>query len=181
MSVLDNGSATGAEGTVYTLELSAKNEEAQRIIKQLRMRLVRRTEMISTIRSYYLRDVVTIKLILNELLSDTERSIVMQQYMERLPSVDLKQALKLHAPHHSEMQIAPCELCGGKVEIIHIDSAEVNQLNDQLQISRQRELRYKATLAQLDSEVEMLKREKQNENKSHQEEVEITDYTIIIY
>ena len=171
MSVLDGSATGGGDATVYMLDLQTKYDEAQRNVKNLRMRLVRRTEMISNIRSYYLRDVVTIKLILNDLLTDEERHIVMQQYMERLPSVDLTQALKLHAPQYAELQITPCEQCGGKMEIVIVDSLEVQRLNEQVGISKERESRFRGTLANLDAKLEEMTREKQKDNQSHQEEV----------
>lgn len=180
MSVLDGSATGGGDATVYMLDLQAKYEEAQRNIKNLRLRLVRRTEMISNIRSYYLRDVVTIKLILNDLLSDDERHVIMQQYMERLPSVDLKQALRLHAPQYAELQITPCEQCGGKMEVVLVDSADVQRLNEQVEISKERESRFRGTLANLDAKLEDMTREKQKDNQSHQEEVLYSHYIIFV-
>eukprot|EP01035_Chromulina_nebulosa_P021553 gene21553-27905_t len=173
LSVLDGSATGGGDATVYMLDLQAKYEDAQRNIKNLRLRLVRRTEMISNIRSYYLRDVVTIKLILNDLLSDDERHVIMQQYMERLPSVDLKQALRLHAPQYAELQITPCEQCGGKMEVVLVDSADVQRLNEQVEISKERESRFRGTLANLDAKLEDMTREKQKDNQSHQEEKKV--------
>lgn len=167
-------STGGIDESVYTLELQQKYEESLRIIKQLRTRLVRRTEMISDIRSYYLRDIVAIKHILNEHLSENERFKVMQQYMEGLPSIDLKKALRLYGPHNSEMQVVPCDQCGGRIEVVLIDSPEVERLNKLLQVANEREQRFRGTLAGLDAQVSDLKREKQEESKVHSEEVSMT-------
>jgi len=171
VSVLDGSGVGAIEDAVHILELQTKYEESMRIINQLRMRLVKRTEMISEIRTFYLRDIVTMKFILSDLLTGTERQEVMDHYMERLPSLDLKSALALHAPQNSEMQIVPCEQCGGKVEVVLIDSPEVERLNQLLAGSKEREQRFRGTLAELDAKTESLMREKQEESKSHNEEV----------
>ena len=71
-------------------EFQQKLKDSQDTVRQLRHRLVRRTNVIEGIRIYYLRDVVTMKYILRELLSETERKEAWEQYEHILPSIDLK-------------------------------------------------------------------------------------------
>lgn len=71
-------------------ELHQHYVNAQETIHQLRHRLSRRTGTIDTIRKHYLRDVVTMKHILKEMLTDTERRHAWKQYEHILPSLDLK-------------------------------------------------------------------------------------------
>lgn len=76
-------------------EMQHKLTDAQDTIRQLRHRLVRRTSVIEGIRKYYLRDVVTMKHILRDLLSETERKEAWRQYEYILPSIDLKVSSKI--------------------------------------------------------------------------------------
>ena len=101
-SVLDgyssvlNGDGLASPSFIYeqesnrAAEMQQKLADAQDTIRQLRHRLVRRTNVIEGIRKYYLRDVVTMKHILRELLSETERKEAWRQYEYILPSIDLK-------------------------------------------------------------------------------------------
>lgn len=68
--------------------------DAQKTIEQLRARLVRRTEVIEGIRKFYLRDVVTMKHLLRDLLSEDERRTIWKQFECALPSLDLKVRLE---------------------------------------------------------------------------------------
>ncbi|RYH20504.1 hypothetical protein EON65_23270 [archaeon] len=104
-SVLDgyssvlNGDGLASPSYIYeqdsrqVAEVQQKLVDAQDTIRQLRHRLVRRTSVIEGIRKYYLRDVVTMKHILRELLSETERKEAWRQYEHILPSIDLKVTL----------------------------------------------------------------------------------------
>lgn len=71
-------------------EVQEKYADAQETIRQLRHRLIRRTSVIDGIRKYYLRDVVTMKNILKELLNDEERREAWRQYECIIPSLDFK-------------------------------------------------------------------------------------------
>ena len=149
--------------------------DAQETIRQLKERLVRRTNMIDDIRKYYLRDVITVKYILRDVLSDTEREAVMKQYDSRLPSLDLRQALIIHAPTKCEMQVRPCDECGGQLEIIMKDSDEVERLKKVIADCRERENRFRVKLATLDTQIETTSREKAEAAKSHMEEVSVNE------
>lgn len=140
-------------------------------IKQLKQRLKRRTEIIDEIRSYYLRDIVTVKHILKDLLVGGEREYVYRQYEGALPSLDLKKSLMLHAPDKCELKVKLCNECGGHLEIVSRDSDEVEQLKKVLLEARERENRWRVKLASLDVEIENSRKEKAESTKSHLEEV----------
>jgi hypothetical protein len=140
-------------------------------IRQLRARLVRRTNVIDEIRKFYLRDIVTMKFVIREVLSETEKEAVWKEYESNLPSLDLKQALTLHAPSKCEFQVKPCEKCGGQLEVILKDTEEVANLKRAILDSKERENRWREKLAVLDTQIENATREKAESGKSHNEEV----------
>ncbi len=147
------------------------HKDALEVIRQLKQRLIRRTDIIDEIRKFYLRDIVTVKHIMRDLLTGTEREAIYKQYESVLPSLDLKQSLLLHAPVKTELQIKLCNECGGHLEIISRDSDEVEMLKKMLGDARERENRWRVKLATMDSEIENIGREKAESTKSHFEEV----------
>jgi hypothetical protein len=147
--------------------------DAMETIKQLKQRLIRRTTMIDEIRKYYLRDVVTVKHIMKDVLTSRERQEVIKMYDENLPSIDLKAALQLHAPIKSVLQVSPCQECGGQLEIVTRDSDEVDMLKKTIMDCKERESRFRIKLATLDAQIENTTKEKAEANKSHAEEVGI--------
>ena len=147
------------------------HKDALEMIRQLKARLKRRTEIIDEIRRYYLRDIVTVKHIMRDLLSNTDREAIYRQYESVLPSLDLKQSLMLHAPVKTELQIKLCNECGGHLEIISRDSDEIEMLKKLISDGRDRENRWRVKLATMDSEIETTSRDKAESAKSHFEEV----------
>lgn len=145
--------------------------DAMETVKQLKQRLIRRTAIIDEIRKYYLRDVITIKHIMKDVLTTRERQQVLKMYDENLPSIDLKQALVLHAPTKCELQVSHCGECGGQLEIIMKDSDEVDMLKKTIIDCKDRESRFRIKLATLDAQIENTTREKAEASKSHAEEV----------
>ena len=64
--------------------------KASRIeVKDLTKRMKSRGELLEKMRSSYLRDVVAIKHCLNDVLTGQEKKMVMDEYIGRLPSLDL--------------------------------------------------------------------------------------------
>lgn len=139
-------------------------------VRQLRARLIRRTNVIDEIRKFYLRDVVTLKHVLNDVLSGSEKEEVWREYESTIPSINLKQMLKLHAPTGGEFKISPCEKCGGQLEIVMKDTDEVEKLKKVLSESKDRENRWREKLANLDVQIEEATREKAEGAKGHMEE-----------
>eukprot|EP01032_Pedospumella_encystans_P019774 gene19774-22480_t len=144
--------------------------DAMETIRQLKQRLIRRTSIIDEIRKYYLRDVVTVKHILKDVLTTREHQQVLKMYDENLPSIDLKAALALHAPTKCEMQVSQCGECGGQLEIIMKDSNEVDMLKKTIIDCKDRESRFRIKLATLDAQIENATRERGESNKTHAEE-----------
>jgi hypothetical protein len=140
-------------------------------VRQLRARLIRRTGVIDEIRKFYLRDIVTMRHVLRDILTDTEREEAWNQYDSALPSLDLRQNLKLHAPARGEFKIRPCEKCGGELEIVMKDTDEVESLKRIISDSKDRENRWRERLADLDTQIESTLREKAESGKAHMEEV----------
>lgn len=178
-SSLDSISAMNDDGetqpppqsTQQSQELEQKYLFALETVRQLRHRLIRRTNVIEEIRKYYLRDVITMKHILKDILTDSEREMAWKHYEVNLPSLDLKQALVLHAPSKCEFQVKPCEQCGGELELVMKDTDEVDYLKKLLKEGKDREARWREKLAYLDVQIETANREKAEATKSHMEEV----------
>jgi hypothetical protein len=188
LSMVEGPTTPGGAASVF-IDLEAEERafvsgsqqylDAVETIKQLKQRLIRRTSIIDEIRKYYLRDVVTIKHIMKDVLTTREREQVLRIYDENLPSLDLKQALKLHAPTKCELQVAQCGECGGQLEIIMKDSDEVDMLKKTIIDCKDRESRFRIKLATLDAQIENTTREKAEANKSHAEEV--CTYLLLFY
>jgi len=88
----------------------------------------RRTQVIELLRKSYLKDIVTMKLIVNNILKQNEREAVMTQYNACIPYIDMLQALPLHNPETAQMMVKPCELCGGQLEFFISDTARLMKL-----------------------------------------------------
>jgi hypothetical protein len=177
-SSLDSISAMNDEGDTQPPQASAQSQELEQkylfaleTVRQLRHRLIRRTNVIEEIRKFYLRDVITMKHIIKDVLSDSEREAAWKQYEVNLPSLDLKQALILHAPSKCEFQVKPCEQCGGELELVMKDTDEVDYLKKLIKEGKDREARWREKLAYLDVQIETANKEKAESAKSHMEEV----------
>lgn len=157
----------------YTTDEHQQYLVALDTIKHLRQRLVRRTNVIEDIRKFYLRDIVAMRHVIRQVLTDKEREEVWQQYEVNLPSIDFNEALKVHAPTDCEFQIKPCEMCGGQLELIRKDSDEVDKLKKLLKESKEREAKWREKLASLDGQIDVVAKEKAEAIKSHMEEVSL--------
>jgi hypothetical protein len=65
--------------------------ELQMQVNTFRMRLWRRTMVLEEVRRAYLRDVVSLKHVLDRVLTTEERSQAVGQYIRQIPSADLKE------------------------------------------------------------------------------------------
>lgn len=133
--------------------------------------LLRRTAVIDDLRASYLKDVVTMKLIMNNVLKGTERESVMHQYNAYLPSVDLRAALQLHSPQQAHMLVKPCESCGGQLDILISDGNRVAALRKTLDEVRQREDQLRVANASLEYKLELRKEEIIRSDQTHTDEV----------
>lgn len=147
--------------------------DAMKSITQLKQRLIRRTSIIDEIRKYYLRDIVTVKELINQVLTTDERKSFLSLYDQNLPSLDMTQSLLLHSPSKCEMVVKHCSECGGHVEIIMKDSDEVERLKKIISDSKDREGRFRIKLGELDAQIETTSRDKSEALKRYTEEVRI--------
>ena len=131
----------------------------------------RRTEVIEELRKAYLKDVVTMKLIISNVLHDGERESVMHQYNAYLPSVDLRAALPLHNPDKAHMLVKPCESCGGQLDILISDSNRLARLRQGLDELKVREDQLRVANASLEYKLDGKKEEMTRMTDSHNQEV----------
>jgi len=95
-------------------------------------RLSRRGQLLTEIRNAYLRDVIALKHLLEELLTGDERASILNQWKSSVPSLDLRQHFMLYSPGETSMDVLPCNTCGGSVEVVHHDSSEIEELSKAL-------------------------------------------------
>lgn len=91
--------------------------EAYQDRQDLISRLNKRLRILDDVKAAYLRDIVTMRHVLDDVLTKNEREEVFCEWKLALPSVDLKGPLGLYSPPASAIQIKPCEACGGHVEL----------------------------------------------------------------
>ena len=150
--------------------MSAALNEAEEGIVQLRKRLKKRVGIIAHIRNAYLKDVITLKHIINDVLTNNERQQVMNQYNAYLPSLDLRQYLELHGPKNSKLIVKPCVECGGYMEIMLDSGDTVIKLESQLQYQKEKEEKLRIKIAEQDFLIEQEQKEKNVNIRSHNDE-----------
>lgn len=133
--------------------------------------LFRRTNVIDEIRKAYLRDVVALKQVMNDVLKDGEREKVLHNYNAYIPSVDLRGPLHLHSPEEALFLVKPCESCGGQLDVIFSDSTRVNTLRNTVDALKAKEEQLRLTTATLETKLEIVERQLAAAEKSHTEEV----------
>jgi chromosome segregation ATPase len=104
----------------------------------LRRKLIRRNQLLDVIRRAYHRDIVSIK----EYLLDAEQkglSSIDANALASLPSIDLRGFL-LFAPQECELNVLPCNECGGQLEIIHRESNRIVQYKNAIQQLEENEI-----------------------------------------
>jgi len=150
--------------------MSAALNEAEEGIVQLRKRLKKRVGIIAHIRNAYLKDVITLKHIINDVLTNNERQQVMNQYNAYLPSLDLRQYLELHGPKNSKLIVKPCIECGGYMEIMLDSGDTVRKLEAQLQYQKEKKEKLRIKIAEQDFLIEQEQKEKNVNIRSHNDE-----------
>jgi hypothetical protein len=145
--------------------------KASRIeIKDMEKRMKSRSLLIDKIRSAYLRDVVTIKHCLNDVLTGKEKKMVMDEFVGRLPSLDLGEYLDLYKPPNTKMRMKKCNECGGHLDVIIKDSDHVKRLMAMIEQYQHREERLSITIATQDAESETKEKERVAALRQHHEE-----------
>eukprot|EP01041_Mallomonas_annulata_P001398 gene1398-2690_t len=139
-------------------------------VEEYKNRLKRRNELIGTIRKAYLRDVVTIKHIIQDVLSKPERAQVIQEYKDRIPSLDLTKILELFSPSECAFELKPCVECGGTAEIVHRESLEMEKLSKTLAETLKRDEELRITNATYAAHLEKVNSRMEDITSSHNEE-----------
>ncbi|KAL7511251.1 hypothetical protein ACHAXN_008354 [Cyclotella atomus] len=124
------------------------------IIEDLRSRLSRRNAILDTIRKAYHRDVIAVK---EHLIDLSSRGILPNNhdpysFLSTVPSLDIRPALLLFAPQECELELHPCHLCGGQLEIIHRESSRIAQYKRAIELlqDKEKELRCQVVDARVD-------------------------------
>ena len=176
LSLLEFGSEQEMDGEpsmmldhdIKALKLSYR--EAKEEILDLQKRLKLRTVLLEDIRTAYLRDIVTVKHVLSDIITEPERCSVLEEYKTRLPSVDLRQPLSLYGPTNAQLRIKTCDACGGNADVVISDSDQVDRLLKANAKFKEREERLRITIASLDVKLETSITERLDAARSHSEE-----------
>lgn len=134
-------------------------------------RLKRRALLISEMRKAYLRDIVLLKHILHEYLTQEDRESILIQWEKSIPSLDLRQHFMIYSPHESSLDVIPCETCGGSVEIVHHDSSEIQELSKALSHLDKNKNELRVMIAKKNLQIENLELKFETEERKHKEEV----------
>ncbi|CAM9442110.1 unnamed protein product [Hapterophycus canaliculatus] len=112
-------------------------QELQLELEAVRLRLLRRSQIIDVLRSAYVRDVVMIK---NELMRKT--SLGDEEYIahggpgtdvtDAIPSLDMRPVLALFSPEDAFLRIESCTGCGGHLEIVTKETKRVARLTKRI-------------------------------------------------
>jgi hypothetical protein len=151
----------------YIVSNADDKEKEKNIIDDYCYRLKRRNELIGIIRKAYLKDVVTIKHIIQDVLTKNERVEVWHEYNTRLPSL----RLDLFSPLECYFEVKPCIECGGTLEIVHRESEEIMKLSKLLAETRTQNEVLRITNAELNASIENSRTDVAKIKKERREEV----------
>jgi chromosome segregation ATPase len=129
---------TGVGGGKNQALVNAKKEASS-----LRHRLIRRGFLLDTIRKAYLRDVVVIAEELRRKKHQGNR-YEPSATLDSMPMLDLQDCLMLFAPTEAALSIKPCVTCGGTMELIHLETQKVAELEAQVAALKKTEIELKA-------------------------------------
>ena len=168
LSTIFGSESIVSEAELETITESLNNAEVSNA--GLRKRLYTRTKLLEQVKESYIRDVVSLKHVINKILSGTEKEKVLDQYYSQIPSLDLRKNLQLYGPTNSSMKVYPCTECGGHLEITVMDSDRVAKLEKRLVESIEKENKLRLSVARLDTLIDSAVTEKNTEFRTHQEE-----------
>lgn len=149
----------------------------------LRDRLKRRTDLINELRKAYLRDVISIKGFLQEMLSHDERKSLYELWKNSLPSIDIRQHLMLYSPHETSLNMLSCDCCGGSIEIVHHESSELEALSKALSHNDKTKHDLKIVIGTKTAQLESLEHKWDVESRKHRDEVYFYSllYSILLF
>jgi hypothetical protein len=168
LSTIFGSDSIVSEAELETITESLNNAEVTNA--GLKKRLYTRTKLLEQVKESYIRDVVSLKHIINKVLSGSEKEKVLDQYYSQIPSLDLRKNLQLYGPTNSSMKVYPCTECGGHVEITVMDSDRVAKLEKRLVESIEKENKLRLSVARLDTLVDTAVNDKNKDFRTHQEE-----------
>ena len=127
--------------------------------------------MLEEIRRSYLRDVVFLKLKMNEFLKQHEKAELIAEYDSMLPSLDLRQAFQPFAPEKTSFKVRPCETCGGHLELIINVSDELERLTKEIERWKKLDEQSRLQIATQNYQFERLQDDKNLMDRKHEQEV----------
>lgn len=151
-------------------ENASKYQGKSILEKELEFQLKKRIRIIDELRRAYLRDVVAVKYVMNEVLEESERRRVLDDLNDSVPSVNLKEPLLLRSPYHGALTIKPCKTCGGSLEVVFSDVQKVKDLQSKVDALVNRNDLMRLMVATLEANLEKVTSEAAEESKSHSEE-----------
>lgn len=138
-----------------TVTLTLQFKQACDEVRDLKARLKRRTHIVEELRKSYLKDVVALKHVVEEVLTDSENEMVNKQYMHHIPSIDLRDPLILHGPKEAEFRLKPCDNCGGCIDIVINDNELVKRLKNRIEDYKIQENTFRLHIAKIEQQIEV--------------------------
>jgi DNA repair exonuclease SbcCD ATPase subunit len=171
-TVLETESFFGetTEANVAFTNMKEGLSEAEQTIKDLKRRLLRRAQITEEIRKAYLRDIISLKRVMHDVLDKSEREEILKIHDSHIPSLDMKEMLDLYGPKQSQMIVRPCETCGGHLEIVLNDAEKVVKLMKSIEHLKGREDKLRITIAGQDVRIDNINAEKNEAFKLHGDE-----------
>ena len=175
--MFDLSTILGTESIVSEAEFGSVTkalDEAERERKEMKQKLLRRTELLELCRQSYLKDVIALKYALNKVITSEEKQMVLKQYTSQVPSLDLRGPLQLYAPKRTTLQpVHKCDSCGGWAELILHDSDEVDKLKAVIHMAKERENVMRINAVSMDTRMETQEKKHIEENRKHSVEKQV--------
>ncbi len=152
-------------------EKESEEDEISFQMSLLRDRLKRRSELVNEMRKGYLRDIIALKLFIQEILTEDERLHLFENWKTSIPSLDLRQHLMLYSPHETSLNLIPCESCGGSIEIVHHESSELEALSKALSTTDRNKRELKVIIGTKVAQLESLEKKWEVEKRKQFDEV----------
>ena len=161
------------ESSLGSLVYEKKTDEDYVPSQAYKDRLKRRTMVIRELRNAYLRDVISLKTLIDEMLTNDERSVLLHQWENAIPSLDLNQHFMLYSPPETSLDVIPCDACGGSLEIVHHDSDAIEALANLLKQNDKGKSELKVIIATKVAIIESLEKDMEEMMSKHRSEVSI--------
>lgn len=175
--MFDLSTILGTESIVSEAEFGTVTkalDEAEGERREMKQKLLRRTELLELCRQSYLKDVIALKYALDKVITSEEKQMVLKQYTSQVPSIDLREPLQLYGPKKTTLlPIHKCETCGGWAELVISDSDEVDRLKAVVHTAKERENMLRINAVSMDARMESKEKQHTEENRKHQIEKQV--------